>query len=154
MIKLEINVLDGYYFSSNGNVLNINSGGFKFRIDTDNRFLILTSSYNITYYQFLTITVANYSTVPQGSFRYYEFLLVFFYLIKIRWILSCRIPQFCVPFELFKRVSESNQLVLDSECTSGCSDADIILYQYKINSNSGNATNYVWQEFQVILWSQ
>ena len=71
MIKFEINFLDGYYFSSNGNVLNINPGGFKFRVDTDNRFLIVTSNFNSTYYQFLSITVANYSTVPQGSFRLY-----------------------------------------------------------------------------------
>ena len=59
----------------------------------------------------------------------------------------CRIPNFCVPSEAgFRKISESNNLVITGDCSSGCSLSNSTTYLYKIFKNTGDDTSFIWTE--------
>ena len=59
----------------------------------------------------------------------------------------CRIKNFCIQTTSgFRKISESNDLILQGSCATGCSSANSFQYFYRLYKNTGDEVNFFWTE--------
>ena len=49
-----------------------------------------------------------------------------------------------MPYLQYRKISESNNIILQGSCTTGCGYVDSVRYKYTIFKNTGNSTNFIW----------
>ena len=49
-----------------------------------------------------------------------------------------------MPFSGYTKISESNNIILEGNCVSGCGFVDSVRYKYTVFKNTGNTTNLIW----------